>query len=259
MSSNAMHEIHQLFSTERGILINQHGGYYQRGKSYAVNKKMPVAATYLDAREKSIAVGPDKNIKISQVSHECGVGWHYVDKVRGEIVTLGRIRSPGEIYRERQGPTGPGSICMDAIDWFVLYRLYQREPTRSLKSYVIWLYFYTGTIVSKSTISSFFLRGFPIRGGLCKPNLVPYDKFRPGNIEKAQEYILILARLDPSRIKYRDEKSLKGKAIYNRKSRRDVVTGIIPAVIINTDLWNTYSIIGICGIDKKTRHQVPYH
>ena len=97
----------------------------------------------------------------------------------------------------------------------------------------------------------YFCHGFLIRGGLCKPNLVPYDKFRPKNIEKAKEYIRILARLDPGRIKYADEKSLKGRAIFNKKARRDVLRDIIPAVMTDPDLRNTYSIIGICGIDEK--------
>ena len=42
------------------------------------------------------------------------------------------------------------------------------------------------------------------------PNLVPYDKFRPRNIEKAIEYIRALARIDSGRLKYADKKSLEG-------------------------------------------------
>ncbi len=51
------------------------------------------------------------------------------------------------------------------------------------------------------------------------PNLVPYDTFRPRNVEKAVEYIKALARINPSLLKYVDEKSLKGKDICNKKAR----------------------------------------
>jgi hypothetical protein len=76
---------------------------------------------------------------------------------------------------------------------------------------------------------------------------VPYDKFRPGNIEKAWEYLGHLSKISPERLKYGDEKSLKGRAIFNKKARRDVLTGLVPATLTDPDLRNSYSIIGICG------------
>ena len=84
------------------------------------------------------------------------------------------------------------------------------------------------------------------------PNLVPYDKLRPQNVEKVIEYIKALVRIDPGRLKYTDEKSLKGKDICNKKARRDPLTGIVPPTMTDPDLRNTYSIIGICGISKQS-------
>jgi len=67
---------------------------------------------------------------------------------------------------------GAGAISLDPEDCFVLYQLYRKHPTRSLKSYVRELYYYTGTIVSQSTVSRFFNHGFAIKvkGCLCKAN-----------------------------------------------------------------------------------------
>ncbi len=107
-------------------------------------------------------------------------------------------------------------------------------------------------MVSKMTVSRFFNHAFPIRAGLCVPNLVPYDKFFPRNIEKAVEYIRALARIDPGRLKYSDEKSLKGKDICNKLARRDPFTGIVPPTMADPDLRNMYSIIGICGISRQS-------
>ncbi len=84
------------------------------------------------------------------------------------------------------------------------------------------------------------------------PNLVPYDKFCPRNIEKAVEYIWALARIDPGRLKYADEKSLKGKDICNKLAQRDLFTRIVLPTMADPDLWNTHSIIGICGILRQS-------
>ena len=103
-----------------------------------------------------------------------------------------------------------------------------------------------GTKVLESTVSRYFNHAFTIRCGLCVPNLVPFDKFWSGNVEKAWEYLSYLNMISPQCGKYGDEKSLKGKVIYNKKARRDVLTGIIPHTLMDSDLRNTYSIIGMC-------------
>ncbi len=66
------------------------------------------------------------------------------------------------------------------------------------------------------------------------PNLVPYDKFRSRNIEKAWEYLNHIARISPEGLKYGDKKSLKGKAIFDKLARRDVLTGLVPCEDIPT-------------------------
>ena len=64
---------------------------------------------------------------------------------------------------------------------------------QTLRNYVKFLFLQTGTVVSKSTISRFFVHGFPIQGSMCKPNLIPFDKFRPANFEKALIYMHIVS------------------------------------------------------------------
>ena len=65
-------------------------------------------------------------------------------------------------------------------------------------------------------MSRWFNNAFQIRSGLSVPNLVPYNKSGPRNIEKAVEYIKALTRINPSRLKYADKKSLKGRERYNK-------------------------------------------
>ena len=88
-----------------------------------------------------------------------------------------------------------------------------------------------------------------ICGGLCIPNLVPYDMFRPSNVKKAVEYIMALTRINPSRLKYVNKKSLKGKDICNKWAQQDPLMRIVLPRMTDSDLWNTYSIIGICDIE----------
>jgi hypothetical protein len=202
------------FPLKQGVKRNRNGGYYEPGKQYELSRKVRVAELYLS---RSMDEGGGRP-NISKLATDCNVGRAFVTKIEGELYAEGRVIPPDEIklnmVNNRQ--LGAGSISLDPEDCFVLYQLYRKQPTRSLKSYVRELHYYTGTIVSKSTVSRFFNHGFPIKGCLCKANLVPYDKFRPANIEKAKQYLRYLVKFDPRRIKYADEKSIKGRHIIRR-------------------------------------------
>ena len=130
--------------------------------------------------------------------------------------------------------------------------LHIKMPYRTLKDYRKRLYEFTGTLVHETTISRIFNHGFEIKGSLCKTNMVPYDKFRPENLERAIEYLLMLSAFDRSRIKFGDEKHLKGAELWCRKTRRSVITGDIPPMMTHPDFRNTYTIVGMCGIDLLT-------
>ena len=65
------------------------------------------------------------------------------------------------------------------------------------------------------------------------------------------QYLRYLVQFDPRRVKYADEKSIKGRHIHNKKARRDVLTGIVPATMTDPDLTNRYSLIGICSISSR--------
>jgi len=83
---------------------------------------------------------------------------------------------------------------------------------------------------------------------MCVPNLIPYDKFRPRNMEKAWGYLDHISKISPERLKYGNEKSLNEKAIFNKLAWRDALSGLVPHKITDLDLCNTYLIISICGI-----------
>jgi hypothetical protein len=60
-----------------------------------------------------------------------------------------------------------------------------------------------------------------------------------------------MSKICLERLKY-GNKSLKGKAIFNKLACRDVITGLVWPRMTDQDLRNKYSIIGICSISKQS-------
>ena len=230
-----------------GFLINSNGGVYAPGTSLGYTKKVEVASVYEKARQD---VGKRPNISV--IARECAVSTWFVRKVESELNEFGRVLKKNEMPKRRAGPTGPCSQSLDDNDMLLLYQLYLDEPSRTRASYVEWLFNFTGKRVSETTISTFFNKCFINKGGLCKPNFVPCDKFRPENYEKMIEYVVTVSLIDPSRLKFGDEKHLKGQELFNRKVRRDILTGAVPASLTSPDFRNTYAITGFCGIDPRS-------
>jgi hypothetical protein len=151
-----VNEQHQLyFATRHDIMVNNNGGYYQRGKSYGLEVKLFVAAKYLDHKERLGGLWP----VVTKVAAECHVGWDFVVEIERELMENERVLTPEEIYLACNNPIGLGSRIMSEEDFFLLYILYQQQPTRSLKSYVYWLFCCTGRSC----------RRVPCRSGLTMP------------------------------------------------------------------------------------------
>ena len=172
-------------------------------------------------------------------------------KIEDELTEYGRVLEPNEKPRQYEN-IGPGSRTLDELDAFIILQLYLDDPSRGLPSYVRWLKELVGTEVSRSTVSRFFQAVFPFNATFHRPNLVPYDKFRPENCMKAIDYLHVISHIDPSRLKFGDEKSLKGKEVFNRKVRRNPTDGAIPPLYTTSDFTNTYSLTGFCGIDRRS-------
>ena len=242
----------ELFAAKNGAHLNQNNGVYVRGQRYSFAKKLEVAAAYEIASSRARQQG--KTAKPGSIAKLCRVSNDFVVKIRRELMVHGRVLPPSDVLGGVGAQRGAGARTLDQFDRFVLLQLRMKEPSRSLSSYVHWLCEYTGTTVGKSTVSRFFLTAFQYKGSLIKPNLVPYDKFRPENEGRAYEFIYMLSHFAPDRVKFGDEKSLKGQELYNRKVRVDPETGVAPPVITGQDFRNTHSITGLCGISRRTIH-----
>ena len=67
--TQAYSDLHRLYLSEKGIKLNDNGGFYRRGKSYGVEKKLRVTAAYIDAKDKLDGLRPS----INAVTKDCGV------------------------------------------------------------------------------------------------------------------------------------------------------------------------------------------
>ena len=229
------------------VLINAYQGAYTNGCAYPIEKKLSVALLYEQCQRDAGKTCPP----LSHVAKKAGVSVGFVSKVVEELNCFGSVvaSNPKNKY---SGPRGIGSKCLSLEDQQILLELLHRNPFRTRRNYVNRLAEITGTRVSESTISQFFLRGFPIRGSLRKPDMIPKDKFKPENVVQYFEYVDFIATVDPRRLKFGDEKLLKGAKVFCRKGCRNVLTGETPSFMVNGDFCNTYSIISFCRINKKT-------
>ena len=242
-----MENVFRDLATEHGFEFNQHCGAYIKGKAYENTKKFEVTAALVWAQNNN---GRER-LNITAIMRQCKVGWHFVNKVEMELQQYGRVLVPNDKIRQRND-VGPGSKTLDELDTFVILSVFHDEPSRSLRSYASWLHYFVGTVVSDSTLCRFFKEAFPFSAGLYRPNIIPYDKFKPDNCMKALEYFHVMAMINPYRLKFGDEKSLKGKEVTNRKVRRNPLTGEIPPLLVPSDFRNTYSLTGFCGIDRRS-------
>ena len=74
-------------------------------------------------------------------------------------------------------------------------------------------------IVSQLIINRFFNHGFEVRGNFLKPDLIMIDKLCPENIVRAEESLAFLTQQDMRRVKFGDEKHLRGSKLYCKKTR----------------------------------------
>jgi transposase len=76
---------------------------------------------------------------------------------------------------------------------------------------------------------------------------------RECHVQRAYEFVETIRHTNPFRLKFGDEKHLKGAELFTRYGRRDPLTGEVPEVLTDSDFRNTYTynITGLCGLDSR--------
>ena len=237
-------------NTMTSVQININGGFFTPGRPLTIEKKLAIAESYERHRQMALSESdsPPRRPNLSAIAREQLVSEGVVRKIEQELFVFGRVKTP---KKKGTRAKGPGSLSLSEHDKRVLIRLLEKDCFQSLQSYRRKLYKRTGTDVSESTISWFFLKGFPIKANLCKPDMIPKDKFKPENVDRYFEFCQWIRRIPVKRLKFGDEKLLKGAEVFNRKGRKHPVTGKKPEREVDPDFRNTYSITRTCGIDRE--------
>jgi hypothetical protein len=75
------------FAAQYGLAVNQNHGYYQRGASYIIEKKLGVAEVYRSHEKASIGGRPN----LTEGAVICRVPRNFVAKVENERLLFGRV------------------------------------------------------------------------------------------------------------------------------------------------------------------------
>lgn len=225
-----------------GYTINQNGGTYRNGATKPVEDKASVARVYLELLAAAEA-DPTKVVSVREVARAGKCSRKFAEKCMREIESGELVDPKMKIVARARGA---GVISISDEDGMFLLALRQQNNKRTLRDYCIRLIEDRGVFVSPSVICKWFLSSFPFRGSLGKLNQVPLDKFSPENILRAMEHWEFIRQVDPFRLKFGDEKPLKGEDLFNRKGRADPLSGEREPIYVDSDFRNTYNIIGIC-------------
>ena len=238
-------------ASSSGREINCHGRMYLNGSASSMDFKLAVADTY-----QSMARQSGRRPVLEHIAQHHRVDRKFVRKIEAELFAHGMLLSPKEIRVNQDRPIGPGSMTLSNTELYIIIRLYYEDPNRHLRNYRDWLIIITGNAVCIDTISRVLLHGFPYKGNLVKPNLVPIDKFKPENEVRAYEYLKALFFLHPDKVLFGDEKHFKGEEVYNRKVRKSPLDGNTPAIITDSDFRNVYNITAFCSISERKKAPV---
>jgi hypothetical protein len=229
-----------------GYTINQHGGAYRQGVAWPLKDKARVALVYLCLKE----ANPDAEVSIREVERLGKCSWHFAKKVADEIENDGHLVDPRLNPQQRHRENGVFTILEE--DGLLLLALRKEYNWWTLRDYCIRLITDHGVFVSPSVICKWFNHSFSCKGNVGKLNQVPMDKFTPENVLRRIKHWDFIARIDPFRLKFGDEKPLKGEDLFNRKGRANPLNGEREPIIVDSDFRNTYNIIRICGIALDT-------
>ena len=114
----------------------------------------------------------------------------------------------------------------------IIVGLYSQETSLIVKSYVDHLYMISGVLIGESIVTLILEQAFPYSDKLHAVNLIPLDKFRPINIELAEEFMQTLSKFPKKKLKFFDEKLIKKSDDLNRKRRGRPFSHIIDILIL---------------------------
>ena len=220
------------------VVQNESGRLYVPGRAYSLEVKVELRNVFW-----AMAEGLGRYPTPHELKGAGRCSDDFARKVIGEIMTHGDVVDPKSLPNNR--PRGVGSKSLTpAMEQFLL-ELRQEKPTRPNIDYVYRLQEQFGTTVSEGLISEWFKRRWQFNASKKKTSNVPTDKWSDANTHRYLECLAKMLWMDPRRVKFCDEKLLKGADFFEQNVRLDPITGIMPTIDVDPDFRNTYSIMGV--------------
>jgi hypothetical protein len=154
---------------------------------------------------------------------------------------------------------GPGQTLNTVHEMFLL-ALRTVDPAQPLYSYVQVLDTHFGKLVSYQCIADWFRKRWDFDGNLKKANLVPLDKWKLENKVLYYEFVQKLCIYkNHSKFNFLDEKHVWNRDIYNRKIRKDPLTGKLRCIHVSGDFRDSYSIMAIILPNPQKPYLMDYY
>ena len=234
--------------------VNLNVGIYHPGRMYDFRTKMDVGRAYIALCQELHPIRPS----IIDVARKAKVGWEYASRVVEELVRTGTLIDP-EILKQQRNDRRVPSFHLSIEEEIFLLSLHSENPARPNLSYAKALRDQYDTTVSPQFIGRWFEKRFDFSERFCKPNLVPKDKFRAGNVLRYMEFLMILDKLpDHSKFHWLDEKHMVNKDVEASKVRADPLTGYIPCIYVNGDFREAYNLFAIISASPRKASPVAY-
>jgi hypothetical protein len=214
------------------------GRYYTNGRAYSLEVKVEVRNKYYDLIHR-LGQAPTPH----QLKQEASVSDTFARKVIGEIEIYGDVKDPRSLPNDR--PRGVGSKTLNCDEEAYLLDLRREKPARPLSDYAAALQARFGKGVSEGLLSEWFKNRFVFNASKKRTSNVPTDKWSDANTERYLEYLLKMLWMDPKRVKFGDEKLLKGEDFFSQEVRCDPQDGTMPTIDVDPDFRNAYSIVGV--------------
>lgn len=220
------------------VAQNESGRLYVPGRAYSLEVKVELRNLFL-----AMADGLGRHPTPHELKQAGRCSDDFARKIIFEIVTYGDVVDPKALPDNR--PRGVGSKSLTpAMEQFIL-DLRREKPTRPIVDYVLRLHEEFGRSVSEGTMSEWFKRRWQFNASKKKTSNVPTDKWSDANTQRYLEYLAKMLWMDPKRVKFSDEKLLKGADFFDQNVRPDPVTGEMPTIDVDPDFRNAYSIMGV--------------
>ena len=236
------------------VVKNRNGGYYHPGTMYDLPKKMEVADIYIEMYWELFPLQPSRR----RVAEKARVSPSFAERVIRELTESGNVLDPESMKLTWDKRRGVGAALSTEEEIFLL-SLRLESPERPNIDYIRQLEEFYGKLVSTGFISTWFKRRFPFRGSFRKPNLIPLDKFKNGNILRFLEYKKTMDLLyDHTMWNFLDEKHIVNHDALPKKGRADPLTGYMDFIPVTGDFRQSYNIFAIISANPTKPRPIEY-